>query len=184
MTSLCVSPTNAIFDRSVIEFANGKHSIQQGVRNGLTLLLTKPFNFFTSFKFKWMYFVYSSTYIANNISDHSHIIPGISIPIQNLIVTFIANSTTGISKDKAYTQKFGVVQPKAFPVVSLALLFLRDIIGIASAFTLPPIFSKLMEEELDLSERKSRSIAQITSPLFIQIFVTPIHLLGLDLYNH
>ena len=41
-----------------------------------------------------------------------------------------------------------------------------------------------MEEQLDLSERKSRSIAQITSPLLIQIFVTPIHLLGLDLYNH
>ena len=71
VTSLCVSPTNAIFDRSVIEFANGKQTIQLGVKNGLTLLLTKPFDFFTSFKFKWMYFVYSTTYIANNLSDHS-----------------------------------------------------------------------------------------------------------------
>lgn len=34
-----------------------------------------------------------------------------------------------------------------------------------------------------MSERASRNIAQISSPLLVQIFVTPLHLLGLDLYN-
>jgi hypothetical protein len=56
-----------------------------------------------------MYFVYSTTYVANNLTDHSEIIPGISISLQNLICTFIANTITGILKDKAYIQKFGVV---------------------------------------------------------------------------
>ena len=91
-----------------------------------------------------MYFVYSVTYVTNNLTDHSSIIPEISIPIQNLIMTFVFNSSTGISKDRAYIRKFGVVQPKPFPVKSLWLLLLRDIIGIASAFTLPPIFSKMI----------------------------------------
>lgn len=103
--------------------------------------------------------------------------------MQNLIITFAVNTTCGILKDKAYIQHFGAVQSKSFPASSLLLLFLRDIITVASAFTLPPIFGRMLEEKLDLSERASRNIAQITSPLLVQIFVTPLHLLGLDLYN-
>lgn len=183
VTSFAVSPTNAILDRSVIQFANGKQPVLEGVKGGLRRLFTSPLEFFTSFKFRWMYFVYFMTYSANNLSDHSRIIPGLSIPIQNLIITFCVNTTCGILKDKAYIQHFGAIQAKSFPASSLLLLFLRDIITVASAFTLPPIFGRSLQQKFDLSERACRNIAQISSPLLIQIFVTPLHLLGLDLYN-
>ncbi len=89
-----------------------------------------------------MYFVYIMTYSANNLTDHSSIIPSLPIPIQNLLLTFAVNTTCGILKDKAYIQHFGAIKPQSFPVKSLALLFLRDIITVASAFTFPKILGK------------------------------------------
>lgn len=123
------------------------------------------------------------TYGANNLTDHSEIIPGLPIPIQNLLMTFAVNTVCGIFKDAAYIKHFGVAKPKTFPVTSLGLLFLRDIITVASAFTLPPIFAEYIQDKLDTTERTSRTAAQLISPLLIQVFVTPLHLLGLDLYN-
>lgn len=123
------------------------------------------------------------TYGANNLTDHSQIIPGLSIPIQNLLMTFAVNTVCGILKDTAYIKHFGVAKPKAFPVTSLGLLFLRDIITVASAFTLPPIFAEYIQDKLGVSERASLTTAQLISPLLVQVFVTPLHLLGLDFYN-
>jgi hypothetical protein len=183
VTGFAVSPTNAILDRSVIEYANGKQTVKEGVRNGLYRLVTSPMEFFTSYKFKWMYFVYLMTYTVNNLTDHSTIIPDIPIPLQNLIMTFCCNTVCGILKDKAYIQHFGTVQPKVFPASTLALLFMRDIITVASAFTLPPIFARSLSNKLGVSERGSLTVAQLASPLLVQVLVTPLHLLGLDLYN-
>jgi hypothetical protein len=42
VTSFAVSPTNAILDRSVIEFANGKQPVVEGVKGGLRRLFTSP----------------------------------------------------------------------------------------------------------------------------------------------
>lgn len=141
VTGFLVSPTNAIIDRSVIEYANGKQTIKEGVVGGFRQLFRRPVEFFGSFQFKWMFFVYGATYITNNLTDHFPIIPNTSLPIQNLFFTFVANTICGILKDKAYIQHFGVSQARAFPAASYVFLFLRDIITIASAFTIPPIFA-------------------------------------------
>ncbi len=42
VTAFAVSPTNAILDRSVIEFANGKQPVVEGVKGGLRRLFTSP----------------------------------------------------------------------------------------------------------------------------------------------
>lgn len=42
ITGFAVSPTNAILDRSVIEFANGKQTVLEGVKGGLRRLFTSP----------------------------------------------------------------------------------------------------------------------------------------------
>jgi hypothetical protein len=157
--------------------------VKEGVKSGFTRLFTQPLQFFASFKFRWMYFVYTLTYSANNLTDHSQIMPEVPLPIQNLLITFAANTVCGILKDKAYIQHFGVAQQRKFPVASLGLLLLRDIITVASAFTLPPIFADQIYLRFDVSERTSRTIAQLATPLLVQIVVTPLHLLGLDLYN-
>jgi hypothetical protein len=123
------------------------------------------------------------TYCVNNLTDQVSYIPNLPIPIQNLLCTFVANTICGIAKDKAYAQHFGAKAASHFPVKSLLLFFLRDIITVASAFTFPPILGRWINKKFDYSERTSKTIAQITCPLLIQIVSTPLHLLGLDIYN-
>lgn len=142
ISAFFVSPTNAILDKSVIEYANGKATVSEGMKNGFKKMVTTPLLFFTSFKFRWMYFVYGMTYVANNLSDQVAYIQGFPLALQNLIFTFVVNTISGISKDKAYAQHFGVAQSRPFPIISLGLFFLRDIITVASAFTFPPLLSK------------------------------------------
>ena len=56
-------------------------------------------------------------------------------------------------------------------------------VAVASAFTIPPILSELIEKSFNIQEKNALKIAQISSPLLIQFIGTPLHLLGLDYYN-
>lgn len=61
-----------------------------------------------------------------------------------LLTTFVVNTTTSLIKDKALTQKFGTTIVRSFPLTSYGLFFLRDIIAMASAFTIPPYLGELI----------------------------------------
>lgn len=91
-----------------------------------------------------MFFVYTVTYTTNNLTDSQTIIPFLPLNIQNLLLTFAANTTCGIAKDKAYAQHFGATASRPFPAKSLGLFFLRDLLTVASAFTFPPVMAKYM----------------------------------------
>lgn len=128
--------------------------------------------------------MYGMTYTASNYADHINISDNIPHAIQKLLIVFGVNTTCGILKDKAYVQKFGTYAvPKPFPISSLLLLFTRDIITVAAAFTWPPILGKVFASATGMSERQGTAVVQLLSPLLIQIVATPLHLLGLDLYN-
>ena len=75
-----------------------------GVENGVKRLFTTPLKFFTSFEFKWMHFVYTMTFSANNITDSRVILPFLPLPVQNLVLTFMVNTVCGILKDRAYVR--------------------------------------------------------------------------------
>ena len=133
-----VSPFNTILDKSIIENASGKVPLSRGVGQGLKSMFLHPQVFFGSFEFRWVFIVYSATYVAGNLADHMSI-RGVDDSILKLMITFFANTTTSLIKDKALTQRFGGTEKKSFPVSSYGLFFLRDIIAMASAFTIPPI---------------------------------------------
>lgn len=140
-TGFCVSPVNTIVDKSIIENANGKTRLWSGVANGLKTLVKCPQKFLRTFEFKWVLAVYQSTYVASNLADH-YVIPWLDPAVSKLLTVFVVNTTFGLLKDKALTQKFGHGEVRPFPLSSLSLFFLRDIIAMASAFTLPSILGK------------------------------------------
>lgn len=41
-----------------------------------------------------------------------------------------------------------------------------------------------MQEELGVNSGWADSISQLVSPGLVQVFSTPVHILGLDMYNH
>lgn len=61
---------------------------------------------------------------------------------------------------------------------------MRDIIAMASAFTIPPILGLYISEKTNIEKKNGLRIAQMISPLIVQLVATPLHLVGLDWYNN
>lgn len=144
VTGFSVSPLNTVVDKSVIEYANKKEpTVWTAAGKSMRTLLTKPFTFLRSFEFRWMLFVYLPTYSIPNMMDHFNFTDKISHPIQKLIAAFLINTSTSLIKDMIYTKRLNPFKPvEPFPLKSFVLFFLRDMVAMAGAFTLPPIVAK------------------------------------------
>jgi hypothetical protein len=69
------------------------------------------------------------------------------------------------------------------PKVSLSLFCLRDSLTIFASFNLPPLVAPLIPDVLASTPSSKAALAQFSIPAGVQLFSTPLHLLGLDLYN-
>jgi hypothetical protein len=98
--------------------------------------------------------------------------------------TFTVNTITSIIKDKALTQRFGSKDVRPFPLKSYMLFFLRDIVAMAAAFTIPTPFGELIQKKTNWDNKNCLRIAQILTPTLAQLIGTPLHLLSLDFYNN
>jgi hypothetical protein len=91
-----------------------------------------------------------------------------------------------VYKDSQFARMFGAPgKTSPIPRITYALFALRDSMTIFASFNLPPLLSphvpritEALENEINRS-----NVAQFLAPAGIQIFSTPVHLLGLDLYN-
>jgi hypothetical protein len=137
-----------------------------------------------SLEFKLLFLVYGSTYIAANTSESYCVAKQIDPVIPKLLTTFVVNTVVGIYKDKRLTQHFGQNKPANFPLRSYLLFWTRDIITIAFAFTFPKIFGQKLADRTSISFSTATKIFQVLCPLMIQFVGTPLHLLGLDMYNN
>jgi len=72
------------------------------------------------------------------------------------------------------------------PLPTFALFTVRDCLTIFASFNLPPLLAPRFEAQMSEGLQKyvsSASAAQFITPAAVQIVSTPLHLLGLDLYN-
>lgn len=110
---------------------------------------------------------------------------------------FLATSITNLSlcvyKDSQFAKYFGApTSTRPVPPMSLLLFGARDALTIFASFNLPAIIAPRMSlagiglQNIDQAweNHVSRaSAAQFLAPAAVQVFSTPLHLLGLDLYN-
>jgi hypothetical protein len=104
---------------------------------------------------------------------------------------FLATSSSNLAlclyKDNQFTQLFGSTGAKRpVPLPTFALFTIRDCLTIFASFNLPPLLAPRIEAHMSEQARKyvaAASVAQFVTPAAIQLFSTPLHLLGLDLYN-
>jgi hypothetical protein len=100
--------------------------------------------------------------------------------------TSLTNLSVGIWKDSQFTKLFSTAAPKPLPKPTYLLFALRDSLTIFASFNVPPLLAPHIPRELlpeFMKGVKSQSIAQFVAPAAVQILSTPVHLLGLDLYN-
>lgn len=107
---------------------------------------------------------------------------------------FAATSATNLSlcvyKDTHFARLFGAASaaaPRPVPPASLALFAMRDAATVFASFILPSRLAPAMAAAgypRSLEKTLPRAaVAQFVAPAAIQVFSTPVHLLGLDLYN-
>ncbi|KAF2193669.1 hypothetical protein K469DRAFT_734894 [Zopfia rhizophila CBS 207.26] len=72
---------------------------------------------------------------------------------------------------------------RGVPAAVCATFLLRDSLTIFGSFTLAPQLSAAIPDSLAANPNTKTTITQLVVPVLTQLVATPVHLLGLDLYN-
>lgn len=177
------APAISIVDKAIVSNASGLEPLVPSLINGVKTLVSKPIYFLRQPSFLLILGVYSGTYIvANNIEaicerqNRSSFYP-------KFVGSSIANVTLSVLKDKAFARMFGKGDPRPMHFSSLALFGARDSMTILASFSLPGIISKQLQQDCGVAKLTADTSAQLVTPCAMQFLSTPLHLLGLDIYN-
>lgn len=88
-----------------------------------------------------------------------------------------------VMKDRAYSRMEGKGAPRPVALSSMALFGTRDAMTIGASFNLPVILTPTFATTFGVTHQTASILAQLSVPLAIQILSTPLHLLGMDIYN-
>ncbi|PVI06272.1 hypothetical protein DM02DRAFT_487197, partial [Periconia macrospinosa] len=194
-----VAPLITMIDKGIIENASGRCSLKESLKTSFWELARRPLGFWGGRPFWLVMTLYFGTYFtANTIDTVSTTLtpPTTSSYTQTTSGTakFVATSTSNLAlclyKDSRFTQLFGSTSTtstkRPVPLPTFALFTIRDCLTIFASFNLPPLLAPHFESHMSDAVRRyvsSASVAQFVTPAAVQVFSTPLHLLGLDLYN-
>jgi hypothetical protein len=177
-----------------MENASGRATFAESIKASLKNLLLRPQSLIFSKQFALIFMLYGGTYLTANTLDTA------TSTVQNRPATHVTHGTTKfvassaanvglcIYKDQVFVRMFGPpgVIPRAVPLASYALFTLRDCMTIFASFNVPPLLGPYLNSRMSEEMRRKVSgltLAQFAAPAAIQLVSTPMHLLGLDLYN-
>ncbi|KAF2475621.1 uncharacterized protein BDR25DRAFT_211730 [Lindgomyces ingoldianus] len=188
-----VAPIITAIDRGIIENASGRNTLGASLQASFKEMLFRPHRFFFSKPFALIYTLYFGTYLTANTIDTA------SSTLSNKPITtttagtskFLATSTSNLAlclyKDNRFTQMFGAASStRPVPLPTFALFTVRDCLTIFASFNLPPLLSPHLDKRMSEEVKKyvgAASTAQFLTPAAVQLVSTPLHLLGLDMYN-
>jgi len=177
-----VAPIISIIDTAIFSNASGKEKLVSSIISSSKRLVFSPIQFVRNPAHLWIFFVYSGTYIIANttqtLCDHTHT----PWEFPKFITSSFANVSLSLAKDGYYTRTFGKGIIKPVPLQSYLLYGTRDSLTILASFILPPHISKLLQKE-GIGQVRADILSQLVTPCAMQIFSTPLHLLGMDIYN-
>ncbi|KAJ5338723.1 hypothetical protein N7452_005451 [Penicillium brevicompactum] len=195
-------PLITIIDRAIMEKASKGFPIQQTITSCLRSMVARPAGFFFSTPFILIYTLYGSTYLTANAIDtvtatmRNHSYDTIDTGFAKFIATTTVNMAICVYKDARFAKMFGA-QPSStpshplraptptpqIPKTSYSLFCLRDSITIFASFNIPAKIAPSIPDFMASTPGMKASIAQFACPALMQFASTPMHLLGLDLYN-
>ncbi|PSK33928.1 hypothetical protein B9Z65_8254 [Elsinoe australis] len=185
-----VAPLITMIDKAIIENASGARALMPSLRASLANLLTRPHHFLTSKPFLLILSLYGGTYLTANMLDttqsalRNQPASTTSTGPSKFLATSTANLSLCLYKDSQFTRMFGTVSARPVPGPTYALFAARDCLTIFASFNLPPLLAPRVPLSEAAEKYMSRvSVAQFLAPASVQLLSTPLHLLGLDLYN-
>ncbi|KAJ3048301.1 hypothetical protein HK102_012726, partial [Quaeritorhiza haematococci] len=128
--------------------------------------------------------VYSGTYIVANATQSICDWNGWDWFYPKFVTTSIANVSFSVAKDLYFTRSFGKGNVShSVPLRSYGLYTARDSLTIFASFNLPPMVSSKLNQYGGVPMPQAELAAQLITPCAIQLVSTPMHLLGMNLYN-
>ncbi|KAH7350252.1 hypothetical protein BKA66DRAFT_476623 [Pyrenochaeta sp. MPI-SDFR-AT-0127] len=192
---ILVAPIITMIDKGIIENASGRNTLGDSLKKSALELLSKPHRFVGSKPFVLIFSLYFGTYFTANTIDtaSSTVNPSTSLSsttagTSKFLATSTANLALCLYKDNQFTRLFSAPgsSPRPVPLPTFALFTVRDCLTIFASFNLPPLLAPKLEQKMSDEVKKyvgAASVAQFATPAAVQLFSTPLHLLGLDLYN-
>ncbi|KAL1648420.1 hypothetical protein SLS58_002174 [Diplodia intermedia] len=198
---ILVAPVVTAIDRAIIENASGRSTLRNSLLSSLRTILVRPHTYIFSRPFALIFALYTGTYLTANTLDTTtsvlHATPAAATTAgaPKFLATSSANLALCLYKDSRFTRMFGMTTgaPRPVPRATYALFALRDCLTVFASFNLPPLLAPALAARIDRSTGAlgdalrrhvdAASAAQFAAPAAVQIFSTPLHLLGLDLYN-
>lgn len=187
--------------RAIVRKAATSASITTSLLTATKAAISRPHGFIASRPFLLIFSLYFSTYFtANSIDTLTSTVENkpadtvTSGPIK-FAATSVVNMSMCVYKDSQFAKMFGNSSAPAarIPKLSYALFACRDSLTIFASFNLPTIIApRLAELPTPVKEKFSRILgtesgrtntAQFLAPAAMQVFSTPLHLLGLDFFN-
>ncbi|KAI9654523.1 MAG: hypothetical protein M1821_006613 [Bathelium mastoideum] len=205
---LLVAPLITMIDKSIIVRASSSIPLTTTLAASLRTLLFRPHAFLLSTPFFLVATLYTGTYLTANLIDTISSTLTSAPPSTTtagpakFFATSAANLSLCLYKDACFTRLFGnpsssssspnskISTPnpairQRLPRPTYALFACRDALTILASFNLPPLLSPHLtpytpSRYLPLDPA---TLAQCLAPAGMQLLSTPLHLLGLDLYN-
>lgn len=184
VASLGVAPFITIVDRAIIENASGARPLGRGLRELSVECLKHPLRFIGKREFHLIFGLYAATYASANIVDSVCEYTETDNQMPKFIGTTAVNMSLCIAKDRAFARMFGVIVPGSFPLASIGLFAMRDSLTCAASFNAPHVLAEKLQDNNLMKLSSATTFAQVLCPAAVQFVSTPLHLLGLDLYNN
>ncbi|KAF2629638.1 hypothetical protein BU25DRAFT_419929 [Macroventuria anomochaeta] len=209
VSATLISPVLTAIDRAVVENAArpGQNPLAQALKTNILCSFKHPRRFFGTKSFLIIWTLYAATYTtANTVETTARHLTQKADDLFVQSVTFLSTITVnvplGVWKDVRFVQMFGrpsvpvAAQTKGakvppppvprlkFPRTVAATFLIRDAITIFGAVNLPPMIASSLPEDTFANPILKMATMQLLVPVFSQVFATPIHLLGLDMYSH
>ena len=176
-----------------MENASGRNTLAGSIKSSFKALLLRPHSVLSK-PTALIFLLYGGTYFTANTLDtasstiHDRKASHVTAGGPKFAASTAANVGLCIYKDQVFVRMFGPPGsvPRPVPPVSYALFALRDCLTIFASFNVPPLLAPRIDERLTADLRRHLSgatCAQFLAPAAVQLASTPLHLLGLDMYN-
>ena len=184
-----VAPLVTLLDKSIVLRTHSAEPLRSIIASSLRTALRRPLAFLTSTPYLLIHGLYASTYLAANATD-TWLSALRTLPLQHIssgpekfAATSAVNMSVCLYKDARCARFFGAAADTTaqsairmtVPRTSLVLFATRDALTIFASFNAPALLAPWLGGSLRL--------AQFAAPAAVQLVSTPLHLLGLDLYN-
>lgn len=168
-------------DQAVMEKMSGKSTLINSLKNSGKQMATNPFSYARSPQYCYVFGTYLGTYMSKNMLDtyckKTHQTADHAAFLKFWGVFAVNGGLSVFWKDPGLAKLFGKSAAKMPPTV-YATWALRDGVHMLGAAVAPD----WCEQKFGWTKDQWR-VAQVLFPMLVQIVTTPIHLMGLDLYN-